>query len=55
MHNNIVISVNVRFVTHDVINDVLSEGIGTKQDDVFTGYQMDAIEILDNVAIGRTL
>ena len=52
LHNNIVISANVRFVTHDVINDVLSESIGAKRGAVFSGYQMGTIEILDNVAIG---
>ena len=52
LHNNITISANVRFITHDVINDVLSTSTGVKRGDVFAGYQMGTIEVMDNVAIG---
>lgn len=52
LHNNITISANVRFITHDVINDVLSTSAGVKHGNVFAGYQMGTIEVMDNVAIG---
>ena len=52
LHNNITISANVKFITHDVINDVLSTSVGAKCGNVFAGYQMGTIEVMDNVAIG---
>lgn len=52
LHNNITISANVRFITHNVINDVLSTSAGVKRGNVFGGDQMGTIEVMDNVAIG---
>ena len=52
LHNNIVIAVNVRFITHDIFNDMLSKKEGNKVGDLFSEYHMGTIEIFDNVAIG---
>lgn len=52
IHNNVVIAANVNFITHDVINDMLSRKIGAKPGEQLSEYYMDTIEIFDNVAIG---
>ena len=52
IHNNVVIAANVTFITHDIMNDMLSRKIGVKLGEVFSDYQMGTIEIFDNVAIG---
>lgn len=52
IHNNVVIAANVTFITHDIMNDMLSRKIGVKPGEVFSEYQMGPIEIFDNVAIG---
>ena len=52
IHNNVVIAANVTFITHDIMNDMLSRKIGVKPGEVFSEYQMGTIEIFDNVAIG---
>ena len=52
LHNNIVIAARVNFITHDVINDMLSRKIGVELGTVFAEYHMGTIEIFDNVAIG---
>ena len=52
LHNNIVIAARVNFITHDVINDMLSRKIGVDLGTVFAEYHMGTIEIFDNVAIG---
>ena len=52
LHNNIVIAARVNFITHDVINDMLSRKIGAELGTEFAEYHMGTIEIFDNVAIG---
>ena len=52
LHNNIVIAAWVNFITHDVINDMLSRKIGVELGTEFAEYHMGTIEIFDNVAIG---
>ena len=52
LHNNIVIAARVNFITHDVINDMLSRKIGVELGTEFAEYHMGTIEIFDNVAIG---
>lgn len=52
IHNNVVIAANVNFITHDVINDMLSQKIGAERGEKFSEYYMGTIEIFDNVAIG---
>ena len=43
------------FITHDVINDMLSRKVGSNPGEVFSEYHMGTIEIFDNVAIGGML
>lgn len=52
LHNNVVISANVNFITHDVINDMLARMIGAEPGEQLAEYYMGTIEIFDNVAIG---
>lgn len=52
IHDNVEIAANVTFITHDIMNDMLSRKIGVKPGEVFSEYQMGTIEIFDNVAIG---
>ena len=52
LHDNVVISARVNFITHDVINDMLSRKIGAKPGEQLSEYYMGTIEIFDNVMIG---
>lgn len=52
IHNNVVIAANVNFVTHDVLNDMLSRKINALPGEQLSEYYMGTIEIFDNVAIG---
>lgn len=52
IHNNVSIAVNVRFVTHDIMNDMLAQKEGLQVGKDFSYYKMGTIEIFDNVAIG---
>lgn len=52
IHNNVVVAANVNFITHDIINDMLSRKIGGNPGEQLSEYHMGAIEIFDNVAIG---
>ena len=52
LHDNVVISARVNFITHDVINDMLATKIGANPGEVLSGYYMGTIEIFDNVVIG---
>ena len=52
LHDNVVISANVNFITHDVINDMLARKIGAKPGEQLSEYYMGTIEIFDNVVIG---
>lgn len=52
IHNNVVISANVNFITHDIINDMLSRKEGVALGTQLSEYYMGTIEIYDNVAIG---
>lgn len=55
IHNNVVIAANVDFITHDVMNDMLSRKIGAKEGEELSEYHMGTIEIFDNVAIGSNV
>lgn len=52
IHNNVVIAANVNFITHDIINDMLSRKEGVDPGTQFSEYHMGTIEIYDNVAVG---
>lgn len=52
LHDNIVISARVNFITHDVINDMLAKKIGANPGEQLSEYYMGIIEIFDNVVIG---
>ncbi len=52
LHDNVVIAARVNFITHDVINDMLSEKIGAAPGEQLSEYYMGTIEIFDNVVIG---
>ena len=52
LHDNVVISARVNFITHDVINDLLARKIGAIPGEQFSEYYMGTIEIFDNVMIG---
>ena len=52
IHDNVVISANVNFITHDIINDMLARKIGAKPGEKLSEYYMGTIEIFDNVVIG---
>ena len=52
LHDNVVISARVNFITHDVINDMLSRKIGAAPGEQLSEYYMGTIEIFDNVMIG---
>ncbi len=52
LHNNVVIAARVNFITHDVINDMLSRKIGAEPGECLSEYYMGTIEIFDNVVIG---
>ena len=52
LHDNVVISAKVNFITHDVINDMLSKKIGANPGEQVSEYYMGTIEIFDNVVIG---
>lgn len=55
IHNNVVIAADVTFITHDVMNDMLSKKIGVNPGKIFSEYHMGTIEIFDNVAIGSNV
>lgn len=55
LHNNVVIAANVNFITHDVINDMLTRKIGAAPGEQFSEYHMGTIEVFDNVAIGSNV
>ena len=52
LHDNVVISARVNFITHDVINDMLARKIGSNPGERLSEYYMGTIEIFDNVVIG---
>ena len=52
IHNNVDISRNVDFVTHDVVNDLLERKIGVNPGEQLSEYYMGTIEVFDNVMIG---
>ena len=52
LHNNVVIAANVNFITHDIMNDMLSQKINAEPGKVLSKFIMGTIEIFDNVAIG---
>lgn len=52
LHDNVVISARVNFITHDVINDMLTEKIGAKPGEQLSEYYMGTIEVFDHVVIG---
>ena len=52
LHDNVVISANVNFITHDIINDMLARKIGANPGEQLSEYYMGTIEIFDNVVIG---
>lgn len=52
LHDNVVISANVNFITHDVINDMLARKIGATPGEQLAEYYMGTIEIFDNVVVG---
>ncbi len=52
LHDNVVISARVNFITHDVINDMLARKIGAEPGVQLSEYYMGTIEIFDNVVIG---
>ena len=52
IHNNVVIAANVNFITHDIINDMLSTKLQKPPGEELSEYYMGTIEIFDNVAIG---
>lgn len=52
LHDNVVISAKVNFITHDVINDMLARKIGANPGEQLSEYYMGTIEIFDNVVIG---
>ena len=49
IHDNVDISRNVDFVTHDVVNDLLNRKTGAKPGEELSEYYMGTIEIFDNV------
>lgn len=53
IHSNVVIAANVNFITHDVMNDMLSQKYRAERGTLFAEYHMGTIEVFDNVAIGR--
>ena len=52
IHDNVVISARVNFITHDVINDMLARKIGADPGEQLSEYYMGTIEIFNNVVIG---
>ncbi len=52
LHDNVVISAKVNFITHDVINDMLAQKIGAGPGEEIAEYYMGTIEVFDNVVIG---
>ena len=52
LHDNVVVSARVNFITHDVINDMLAKKIGAAPGEQLSEYYMGTIEIFDNVVIG---
>ena len=52
LHDNVMVSSKVNFITHDIINDMLSRKIGAKLGEELCEYHMGTIEVLDNVVIG---
>ena len=52
LHDNVVISAKVNFITHDVINDMLARKIGANPGEQLSEYYMGTIKIFDNVVIG---
>ena len=52
LHDNVVISAKVNFITHDIINDMLSKKLGANPGEQVSEYYMGTIEIFDNVVIG---
>ncbi len=52
IHNNVLVSANVNFITHDIINDMLARKIKIEPGTQLSEYYMGTIEIFDHVAIG---
>ncbi len=52
IHDNVDVSRNVSFITHDVVNDLLARKIGAKPGEQIAEFYMGTIEIFDNVMIG---
>ena len=52
IHDNVVISARVNFITHDIINDMLARKIGVAPGQELSEYYMGTIEVFDNVVIG---
>lgn len=50
--NNVSISANVRFITHDVIQSMLQQMNDSRYPAGKNGFYMGKIEVLDNVVIG---
>ena len=55
IHNNVVIAADAKFITHDIINDMLARKVGAQPGEIFSEYTMGTIEIFDNVAIGSNV
>lgn len=55
IHNNVVIAADAKFITHDIINDMLARKEGAEPGEMFAEYTMGTIEIFDNVAIGSNV
>ena len=55
IHNNVVIAADAKFITHDIINDMLARKLGAQPGEMFSEYTMGTIEIFDNVAIGSNV
>ncbi|MGN0437497.1 MAG: acyltransferase [Lachnospiraceae bacterium] len=52
LHNNVIISANVSFITHDIINDMLARKLGVAPGEQLSEYHLETIEIYDNVVVG---
>lgn len=52
LHDNVVVSARVNFITHDVINDMLARKICSNPGEQLSEYYMGTIEVFDNVVIG---
>ncbi len=52
LHNNVLITPEVMFLTHDIITEMLARKEKVSPGTLFPEYHMDTIEIFDNVFIG---